>query len=88
LCAVSVYAAETESEKTKEDGSRILVTYFSRAGENWQVGVVEKGNTEIMAEILAETLGADLFKIETVMEYPESYDEMLEVATSQRESDE
>ena len=88
LCAVSVYAGETEAEKTNDEGSHILVAYFSRAGENWQVGVVEKGNTEIMAELLAEALGADLFKIETVMEYPESYDEMLEVATAQRESDE
>ena len=41
-----------------------------------------------MAEMLAEKLGADLFMIETVEEYPESYDEMLEVATAQREADE
>lgn len=40
--------------------SKTLVAYFSRAGENYSVGVVEKGNTEIIAEMIAEAVGADL----------------------------
>ena len=38
------------------DGSNgnVLVAYFSRRGENWQVGYIEKGNTEIVAEMIAE----------------------------------
>ena len=89
LCIGALAAEETVTESAEDKtGSNILVACFSRAGENWQVGVVEKGNTAIMAEILAEKLGADLFMIETVEEYPESYDEMLEVATAQREGDE
>ena len=38
---------------------RILVEYFSRADENYGVGVVKKGNTEIIAEMIAEETGAD-----------------------------
>ena len=29
---------------------KMLVVYFSRAGENWQVGNVERGNTAIMVD--------------------------------------
>lgn len=85
MMSVSAFAQAASTKDTSQDGdSDILVAYFSRAGENWEVGFVEKGNTEIVAEIIAEKLGADLFKIETVMDYPESYDEMLEIATEQR----
>ncbi|MDE6547428.1 MAG: hypothetical protein K2L22_00340 [Muribaculaceae bacterium] len=31
---------------------KMLVAYFSRAGENWQVGNVERGNTAIMGDYL------------------------------------
>ena len=89
LLALSAGAQEAVTEEDTEAGkSEILVAYFSRAGENWEVGYVDKGNTEIVAEMIADELGADLLKIETVMEYPESYDEMLDVATQQREDDE
>ena len=86
MCSALAEESVTEAE-TEKERSHILVAYFSRAGENWEVGVIDKGNTQIMAEMLSESLGADLFKIETVMEYPESYDEMLETATAQREAD-
>lgn len=62
----------------------VLVAYFSRAGENYNVGVVERGNTELLAEIVAEETGGDVFRIETVREYPSAYDEMLTVATQER----
>ena len=56
--------------------SRILIVCFSRAGENYNVGKIEKGNTEKLAEIIMEQTGGDLFRIETVIPYPESYDEI------------
>ena len=42
----------------------VAVIYFSRAGENYSVGNVKKGNTEILAEIIAKETGSNLFKIE------------------------
>ena len=40
---------------------KTLVVYFSRADENYNVGTVEIGNTELLAkEIIAKT-GADEF---------------------------
>lgn len=48
------------TEQTGGDGGsangKMLVVYFSRAGENWQVGVVERGNTAIMADYIQELL--------------------------------
>ena len=61
-----------------------LVTYFSHTGENYNVGVVEEGNTAKLAKVIAEQTGADLFEIVPVVDYPQSYDECLEVATAEQ----
>lgn len=57
--------------------SKILVAYFSHKGENyWKGGrkILEKGNTAIVAETIAAAVGGDLFEIDTVVPYSESYD--------------
>ena len=59
---------------------KMLVVYFSRAGENWQVGNVERGNTAIMGDYIVELTGADVFEIEPVVPYPEDYYETINVA--------
>ena len=62
-------------------GSDILVIYFSRTGEQYGVGVIEKGNTSIVADMIAEQTGADLFKILPVDDhYPMTYNELTDVA--------
>ena len=66
--------------------SKVLVAYFSRAGENYNVGVVEKGSTEILAELVAENTNGALFHIETVNAYPESYEECKKIAIQERNS--
>lgn len=62
----------------------VLVTYFSHAGENYNVGVIEEGNTAKLAKVIAEQTGAELFEIVPVVDYPHSYDECLEVATAEQ----
>ena len=62
------------------DGGKILIAYFSRADENYQVGYVEKGNTQVLAEAVAEATGGELFRIETERPYPKEYRETTEVA--------
>ncbi len=71
--------AETETQ-TDSDGKNILVAYFSRADENYNVGTIEKGNTQIVAEYIVDEVGADSFHIETVTPYPADYDECCDVA--------
>lgn len=50
-----------------------IVIYFSRADENYGVGVVDKGNTEIVAEYIQEITNADLFKVERKVPYAKDY---------------
>lgn len=76
----STTTAEGESTLENDDGQNILVAFFSRAGENYNVGVIEKGNTHIIAEMIAEQTGGDLFHIQTVTPYPEDYRECTNVA--------
>ena len=47
-----------------------LVSYFSHAGENYNVGVIEEGNTAKLAKVIAEQTGAELFEIVPVVDYP------------------
>lgn len=62
-----------------------LVVYFSRAGEQYTVGVIEKGNTAIVAEMIAEETGADLFEVLPQEDYyPYTYDALLDVARQEQ----
>lgn len=61
----------------------ILVTYFSHTGENYFGGKIvdiEKGNTHILAEYIAEICGADMFEIKPVKAYSHSYTPCTEEA--------
>lgn len=69
---------------TTDNNSNILVAYFSLAGEQYGVGVIEEGNTSIIAHMIAEQTGADLFEIEAATPYPEKHSELLEVSQKER----
>lgn len=74
-CENSVYWALQDADR-----SNILVAYFSLAGEQYNVGVIEEGNTSIIAQMIAEQTGADMFEIEAVTPYPTSHSELLDVS--------
>ena len=59
--------------KESVKGKKSLVIYFSRADENYAVGYIEKGNTEVIAEYIQELTGADLFKVEPEKPYSKNY---------------
>ena len=63
---------------------KILVAYYSRPGDNYEVGVIPKGNTAIMAEMVAEKTGGTLFEIKPVKEYPAAYKECTDVAKQEQ----
>ena len=73
-------ADHTAQAEQTGGGSNMLVAYFSLAGEQYGVGVVEEGNTSIIAHMIAEKTGADLFEIEAVTPYPISHSELLDVS--------
>lgn len=66
----SSFAAEAKS----------LVVVFSRTDENYNVGYITKGNTMILAEMIASKTGSDLFEIKPEKKYPADYDTCIDVA--------
>ena len=57
-----------------------LIIYFSRADENYAVGYIDKGNTEIVAEYVQELTGADMFKVEPAVPYSKDYNTCIQEA--------
>ena len=78
----------SSSASTTAASSTSLVVFFSRAGENYNVGVVEEGNTAKVAKVIAEDTGADLFQIEPVVAYPEGYEDTKVISTREHDNDE
>lgn len=72
-------AGNMESRKT-------LVVFFSRTGENYAVGNIKKGNTHIIAEMIAEETDGTLFQVEPLKAYPANYTKCTEVAKQEMES--
>lgn len=82
-------ASESETmEATNDDSagdSSILVVYFSRTGEQYTVGVIDEGNTAIVAKMIAEKTGADTFEILPETDYyPYTYAELTDVAKKEQ----
>ena len=57
-----------------------LVIYFSRADENYSVGYITKGNTEVIAEYIRDITEGDLFKVEPKIPYSKEYNKCIEEA--------
>ena len=78
---------ETEEEKDVEDNeSSVLVVYFSRNGEQYSVGVIDEGNTAIVAKMIGEQTGADLWEVLPAEDiYPtDSYDDLTDIAKKEQ----
>lgn len=65
--------------------SDVLVIYFSRTGENYNVGNVGVGNTAMVASYIKEYLKADSFEIVPIDKYPDNYDECTKVASKEKD---
>ena len=82
VCLCGSAAAQQTPEANE---TNTLVLYFSRTGEQYDVGVIGKGNTAIVAEIVAEATGADLYEILPADDhYPMTYKELTDVALQEQ----
>ena len=91
--------SETEPEAADEEGSaNILIAYFTMpedvdtdgvdaiAGASIVVRDGEAmGNVEYMAGVIQETVGGDLFRIETVRQYPLDHDPLVDQAAEEQD---
>ena len=81
---MSLFGGKKESYKDKKS----LVIYFSRADENYSVGYITKGNTEVIAEYIKDIANADLFKVERKKPYAKAYDPCIEEAKQEQNANE
>ena len=81
-------SATTENNASATEtgsGSKSIVVYFSRTGEQYGVGVIEKGNTAIVADMIVEQTDADSFEILPKADnYPMTYKELTDVAKEEQ----
>lgn len=68
------------------DQSKAIIIYFSRAGENYDVGVVSEGNTKMIVNYLEEVTDMPIYQIVPTTSYPEGYQETLNVVQNERSS--
>ena len=82
----SVDAETPAAEDAAESGSDILVIYFSRTGEQYGVGVIEEGNTAVIAQMIADRTGADTYEVLPAdpERYPMTYDELTAAALEEQ----
>lgn len=66
----------SENLEPSADGGNILIAYFSKTG-----------NTETVANMIANVTGGELFKVETVTPYPDDYDETVDIAREEQDND-
>jgi flavodoxin len=63
------------AERTSD--RRILLAYYSRAGENYYYGgrrTLEVGNTEVLAGMIRQLIACDLYQIKAADPYSDDYD--------------
>ena len=78
LISFNINAKEDKMQKS-------LVVYFSKTGEQYGVGNISEGNTAIVAKMIAEKTGADIFEIKVKNDtYPTEYRPLTEVALKEK----
>ena len=76
------HGASLQNEQTSNSGnmSKSIVIFFSHAGDNYSVGIIDTGNTKIVADYISEITGADQFEIVTHKYDGMAYTPLIELA--------
>ncbi|WP_125143393.1 flavodoxin [Clostridium transplantifaecale] len=93
-------STKPEQKTIPSENSNILIAYFSVpedvdttgadavAGASVVVSEGEKlGNTQYVAQLIQQTTGGDLFRIETTQVYPGDHDPLVEQAAKEQDAD-
>lgn len=80
---------ETTLAQPTVTSNKILLAYFSRAGENYYYGgrtQLEVGNTEVLAGMISQRITCDVHRIEPADPYSEDYEETRERNVREQEA--
>lgn len=76
---------DTTAEVKDMKNKKVLIVYFSKTGEQYGVGNIIEGNTAIVAKMIAEQTGGNLFEIKLKNDtYPKEYTALTEVAKTEK----
>ena len=75
-CSSEEPATVGSGDTISGDAGKILIVYFS-----WG------GNTRMVANHIHDLVGCDIVEVETVIPYPDSYEEVIQIAPGELESD-
>jgi flavodoxin len=81
-------APSPEPSSTRDP--RVLLVYFSRAGENYYYGErrnLEVGNTAVLAGLISDRIGCDTYMIEAADPYPDAYDPTVARNVEEQQAD-
>ncbi|HEY9551856.1 MAG TPA: flavodoxin [Prevotella sp.] len=78
---------EIKNNQTMEKG-KILIVFFSHAGENYNVGYVTVGNTKLVANEIQKLTGGDMFEVVAEKNYDMPYNDLIKVAKEEAQKGE
>ncbi len=81
-------AGNQNNSKEEKQMSKILIVYFSHAGENYSVGNIKVGNTKLVADEIQKLTGGDQFEIVAGKDYDLPYRELIQVAQEESRNNE
>src|SRR3712207_759262 len=70
------------------NNKKILIVFFSHAGENYSVGNIKVGNTKLVADEIKKLTGGDQFEVVAEKNYDMSYNELIKVAKEEAQNNE
>lgn len=88
---MSVSCSGNDSVKKSETmgkSGKVLIVFFSHAGENYSVGNVKVGNTKLVADEIQRLTGGDEFEVVAEKDYDMPYDALTRLAKEETENGE
>lgn len=62
-CNGRAESSQQKEERSMNGKGKVLIVFFSHAGENYGVGNVKVGNTKLVADEIRKVTGGDEFEI-------------------------
>ena len=78
----------TKEKKVMEKNAKVLIVFFSHAGETYAVGNVKVGNTKLVADEIQKVTGGDEFEIVAEKNYNIPYASLTKLAREEQERNE
>ena len=89
-CSGNSKTAENKSDEqmNASNGGKVLIVFFSHAGENYAVGNVKVGNTKLVADEIQRVTGGTEFEVVAEKNYNMPYDALTKFAKEESDNNE